>query len=68
MFASHLWSGRSSRPHPDIQVTAVEPGSFPVSEPIREGRLSMNGNQLGEADRPGDAIIALADAPNPPGT
>ncbi|MDJ0420026.1 oxidoreductase [Rhodococcus opacus] len=56
------WAGRSMT-RVERSITDYDE----LMEPIREGRLAMSGNQLGNPAGAGAALLTIVDAPNPPG-
>ncbi|MEE1670668.1 oxidoreductase [Streptomyces sp. WAC07094] len=56
------WAGRSMH-----RVERSIPDYDEVFGPIRENRLAISGNQLGDPAGAGRALLAVLDAPDPPG-
>lgn len=56
------WAGRSMR-----RVERSIADYDEVFDPVRRARAERSGNQPGDPDRAGDAILALVEAPEPPG-
>ncbi|MEU3985983.1 oxidoreductase [Streptomyces sp. NPDC026672] len=56
------WAGRSMS-----RIERSEPDYDEVFGPIRDNRLALSGNQLGDPARAGRALLEALDAPTPPG-
>lgn len=56
------WAGRSM-----ARVRRSIPDYDDVFGPVRDRRLAASGNQLGDPARAGKALLAIVDAPHPPG-
>ncbi len=55
------WAGRSM-----VRTDRTIPDYDELMNPVRANRLAASGNQLGNPQKAGEAILTVIDAPNPP--